>query len=167
MYEAWQDYKGLVGQIAKKLGRPGCTSSDLFNVGLTGLWQAATRFDPSNGAAFSTFAKRRIEGEMKDYIRTVFGRYSAKPRRSLDAMPEGGNLIPVRDKGLAALEAQDEIDHRTQNPVEHVRKGHKRMITWQGRTLSMSEWADEKGLSIAGMALRIREWGVVQAIKRP
>lgn len=42
---------------------------DLVQTGVLGLIEASTRFDPSVGVAFSTFAGRRIEGAVIDMLR--------------------------------------------------------------------------------------------------
>jgi RNA polymerase sigma factor for flagellar operon FliA len=42
---------------------------DLVQTGTIGLIEAATRFDPEHGVAFSTFAGRRIEGSIIDMLR--------------------------------------------------------------------------------------------------
>jgi RNA polymerase sigma factor FliA len=42
---------------------------DLVQAGTMGLIEASTRFDPSHGIAFSTFAGRRIEGSVIDQLR--------------------------------------------------------------------------------------------------
>lgn len=43
---------------------------DLVQAGALGLTEAATRFDPDRGYAFSTFAGRRIEGAVLDALRS-------------------------------------------------------------------------------------------------
>ena len=42
---------------------------DLVQTGILGLIEASTRFDPTKGIAFSTFAGRRIEGSVIDQLR--------------------------------------------------------------------------------------------------
>lgn len=42
---------------------------DLVQIGIMGLIEAATRFDPAHGVAFSTFGGRRIEGSILDHLR--------------------------------------------------------------------------------------------------
>lgn len=42
---------------------------DLVQTGILGLIEASTRFDPSRGIAFSTFAGRRIQGSIIDQLR--------------------------------------------------------------------------------------------------
>ncbi len=62
----------LVDQIRKEL--PGwITRDDLVAAGHEGLVAAATRFDASRGAQFSTFAYYRIRGAVFDHIRRVTG----------------------------------------------------------------------------------------------
>ncbi|MEM7339750.1 MAG: sigma-70 family RNA polymerase sigma factor [Actinomycetota bacterium] len=63
---------GLVEHIVRRLtaGLPAThTRDDLVQAGMLGLIGAATRFDPGRGAAFSTFAGRRIEGAIIDALR--------------------------------------------------------------------------------------------------
>lgn len=47
---------------------------DLQQEGVIGLIQSIDRFDPSNGAAFWTFAHTRVEGAMLDALRRIAGR---------------------------------------------------------------------------------------------
>lgn len=42
---------------------------DLIQAGMLGLLEAARRYDPAQGASFTTFAERRIRGAMVDEIR--------------------------------------------------------------------------------------------------
>ena len=44
---------------------------DLIQVGLVGLLQSADRFDPERGIKFQTYANRRVEGAMLDYLRSL------------------------------------------------------------------------------------------------
>ncbi|MBI1955071.1 MAG: FliA/WhiG family RNA polymerase sigma factor [Acidobacteria bacterium] len=44
---------------------------DLIQVGVIGLLQSAHRFDPERGVKFQTFANRRVEGAMLDYLRSL------------------------------------------------------------------------------------------------
>src|SRR5689334_9898661 len=42
---------------------------DLYSLGLTGLMQAAERFDPARGVSFATYAYYRIRGAVLDGLR--------------------------------------------------------------------------------------------------
>jgi RNA polymerase sigma factor for flagellar operon FliA len=65
----------LVKHIAGKLPRGVRIAhwDDLISEGTAGLCEAALRYDPDRGTAFSTFAYRRISGSMRDYIRREKG----------------------------------------------------------------------------------------------
>ena len=72
---------------------------DLEQVAAVGLLQAARRFDPSRGTAFSTFAIPTVLGELRRYFRST--RWSAHvPRRLQEA------YLEARD-AEAQLMAQD------------------------------------------------------------
>lgn len=62
----------LVEHIVSRLAARFAAShsrEDLVQTGTLGLIEAATRFDPDRGAAFSTYAGRRIEGAIIDMLR--------------------------------------------------------------------------------------------------
>jgi RNA polymerase sigma factor for flagellar operon FliA len=73
-----EQHLSLVQAIAAKLKRTLPRSvefDDLVGYGTKGLLEAAERFDPTQGATFTTFAYYRIRGAMLDGMRTM-GWYS-------------------------------------------------------------------------------------------
>ena len=44
---------------------------DLFQMGMIGLLQSVDRFDASRGIKFQTYANRRVQGAMLDYLRSL------------------------------------------------------------------------------------------------
>lgn len=53
---------------------PNVSLDDLRSAAYMGLVDAASRFDPSRGFAFATYARLRIDGEMTDHMRSsLFG----------------------------------------------------------------------------------------------
>ncbi len=62
-------HMGLATHIAKRYSRAGRRDEDLRQVAMIGLVKAVDRFDPEYGAAFSSFAGRTIEGELKRHFR--------------------------------------------------------------------------------------------------
>ena len=54
---------------------------DLVQVGLIGLIQSASRFDPRRGVQFETYANRRVQGAMLDYLRSLDWRPRSVRRR--------------------------------------------------------------------------------------
>ncbi len=69
---------------------------DLVQTGILGLISATVRFDATNGAAFSTFAGRRVEGAIIDMLRK-----SDWAPRSVRAMER--RLSDVESQGPSAL----------------------------------------------------------------
>jgi len=85
-----EQHLGLVQSVARKL-RKQITAridfDDLVGYGSKGLIEAAERFDPVHGVAFTTFAYYRIRGAMLDGLRTMgwysradYARYRAEER---------------------------------------------------------------------------------------
>lgn len=65
-------YIPLVHKVVKHMKRSlsdEADENDLFSFGLTGLWDAGKKFDPSQGIKFETYAVQRIRGEILDGIR--------------------------------------------------------------------------------------------------
>jgi RNA polymerase sigma factor for flagellar operon FliA len=85
-----EQHLSLVQAIAAKLKRTlGRTIEfeDLVAYGTKGLLEAADRFDPAQGASFTTFAYYRVRGAMLDGLRTMgwysradYARYRAEER---------------------------------------------------------------------------------------
>lgn len=82
---------------------------DLVGYGNRGLVEAAQRFDPSRGVAFSTFAYLRIRGAMLDGLRTMgwysradYARWRDAEESSEAGESIGGEAAPVY---IVALEA--------------------------------------------------------------
>lgn len=81
--------RSIAGKVLNQIhGR--AEYEDLIAYGQEGLVQAADRFDPSKGVAFSTFAYYRIRGAMFDGLRKM------------------GNVIHIRDHRVAFAQRADE-----------------------------------------------------------
>jgi RNA polymerase sigma factor (sigma-70 family) len=81
---------------------------DLKSAAYLGLVEAATRFDPAFGVAFSTFAYPRIFGAIHDYLREQgwFKRGDLTPVLSLDTAPNEDQECSLKD----TIEAKSEPD---------------------------------------------------------
>ena len=62
--------KFLANRLASRLPA-NVDVEDLVQVGVVGLLQSADRFDPRRGVKFQTYANRRVEGAMLDYLRSL------------------------------------------------------------------------------------------------
>ena len=67
-----EEHSALVSKIAYHLAArlpASVVVDDLIQVGMIGLLDAAQHYDPSQGAAFTTYATIRIRGAMLDELR--------------------------------------------------------------------------------------------------
>ena len=96
---------------------------DLQQIAPLGLIKALDRFDPGNGAAFSSFAVPTIEGEIRRHLRDFT--WTVPPRRGLQERV----TIPRRTRARPALHATSAQLHRRRprliGPRPHDR-GHPR-----------------------------------------
>jgi RNA polymerase sigma factor for flagellar operon FliA len=60
----------IVSRVVARFPR-GIDRDELVQVAMVGLVEAARRFDPSRGVAFSTYAGRRVEGAVLDALRAA------------------------------------------------------------------------------------------------
>lgn len=79
---------------------------DLLGYGSAGLMEAAERYDPSRGIAFSTFAHYRIRGAMVDGLREMGGLSRAVVRRNRAAALADGYLENAQEREAGADPAQ-------------------------------------------------------------
>ncbi len=64
-----ESYQPLADFFANRFSNRGVEEADLKQVAVVGLIKAVDRFDPTLETAFSSFAGRTIEGELKRYFR--------------------------------------------------------------------------------------------------
>lgn len=62
-------HMGFAHHVARRFANRGVAEEDLRQVALLALVKAVDRFDPDVGAAFTSFAGRTIEGEVKRHFR--------------------------------------------------------------------------------------------------
>jgi RNA polymerase sigma-B factor len=64
-----EEHLRIADYFVKRYARRGVSTDDLRQLALMAIIHATERFDPEMGVAFSTFASRTIEGELKRYFR--------------------------------------------------------------------------------------------------
>jgi len=74
-----EEHRDLADYFVKRYSRRGVATDDLRQLALMAIIHAVERFDPDVGVAFSTFASRTIEGELKRYFRDCT--WSVRPPR--------------------------------------------------------------------------------------
>jgi RNA polymerase sigma-B factor len=113
--------QGLADYYVKRYSRRGVASDDLRQLALLAIVQASERFDPELGIAFSTFAGRTIEGEMKRYFRDRT--WSVRPpRRSqelhLSLRVAEEELAPRLGRSPTIAELAKEVDASEDHVLE-------------------------------------------------
>ena len=94
---------------------------DMVQVGTLGLIEATRRFDPERGTRFSTFAGRRIEGAITDYLRSNdWAPRSVRSQRRVLAMAEAQGA--TTDQEVSRLSGLDpSVVRRVRADVERAR----------------------------------------------
>ena len=64
-----EHHRHVADYFVKRYARRGVPTDDLRQLALMAIIHAVERFDPDMGVAFSTFASRTIDGELKRYFR--------------------------------------------------------------------------------------------------
>lgn len=67
--EFLEGYRDLLHRFAHKYHSDRLPYEDAFQLAALGMWKAVSRFDPSRGISFITFAYPTIEGELKKHYR--------------------------------------------------------------------------------------------------
>ena len=125
--ELVERHMGLAAHVARRFGRRGPSDDDLRQVAFLALVKAVDRFEPDRNVAFSTFAGRTIEGEIKRHFRdhtwTVRVPRSAKEihlrlRRATDELTQRLGRSPT----VAAARRAPRHRHRRGH------RGHRRRL---------------------------------------
>lgn len=108
-----EQYVPLANKLAyqKKRSLPAFVDvEELVSAAYLGLVEAANRFDPVKGIAFSTFAFPRISGAINDHLRSQWraSRANAQPLVSLDQ--SAGDATALRDTIEARPEKADRVE---------------------------------------------------------
>jgi len=149
-----------VDYFVKRYGRRGVAEDDLRQVGFVALINAVERFDPDVGVAFSTFASRTIEGEIKRYFRDRT--WSVRPPRR------------AQELHLALRRADDDLTQRLKRPptvaelaeevgdtVDHVLEALEAGTAHQAASLDQPQTTGEDAATIGDRLLGTSDRGFV------
>jgi RNA polymerase sigma factor for flagellar operon FliA len=108
-----EQYADYVVRIAKQIKRslsPNVETDDLIGYGMTGLIEAAERFNPSMGANFSTFSFYRIRGAIYDGLRVMGSLSRTEYKRQRFDEKASAYMSSERQKNaLKALNPEEEL----------------------------------------------------------
>lgn len=95
--------KFIADRIGAKLP-PSVEREDLYGAGVIGLLDAADRFDPSRGIAFTTFAELRVRGAILDSLRELDWASRSARRRAKEVQAAFAQI--EKERGRAATEEE-------------------------------------------------------------
>ncbi|MEH7383223.1 sigma-70 family RNA polymerase sigma factor [Bacillus sp. JJ1533] len=147
--ELAEQYKPLIFQVIKRLRLYG-DKETFYQIGLIGLWEASTRFNPKKGVEFSTFAFSTIRGKLLDHLKR-------EARYQEYCQPSGEQLF---------MKLADCSEVYSVDLIEEYGKGlTDNQVKWiQGRIMedkSYKEIAAEHGVTVES----VKSWGR-QAVKK-
>ena len=97
--------KRVDGVAMRVAARTGADAGDLRGEGYVGLIDAVTKFDPSRGVRFGTYANLRIQGAMLDGLRHmdwVPRRIRARARQGMDITIK--SMLPLEGRDASGQE---------------------------------------------------------------
>jgi RNA polymerase sigma factor for flagellar operon FliA len=100
--------RGIVRQVRAQLGIDG-DPEDLLSSAYEGLIEARTRFDPSRGVQFKSFAYYRVRGALLDHVRKMayLPRRAYARLRAIEALDaEGDEAVQARAAAGGALDLE-------------------------------------------------------------
>lgn len=138
--------RGLMGHVPGHVDR-----DDMISEGYIGLLEAAKRFDPTRNIKFETYARNRIYGAMKDFLRGL----DILPRSAREKLKsfERASADITKAKGIQATPKQ--IARRLKIPVNDYHKsvaqlschfipmGEEKMEVHGGKTFYFTNVADD------------------------
>jgi RNA polymerase sigma-B factor len=121
-----ESYTGLAIALARRFENRGEPLEDLIQVASMGLVGAVERFDPDQGAAFSSFATPTILGELKRHFRDKT--WSVKVPRGLKELhlrvaPAVAELHAALGRGPTVPELAEHLGVSTDEVVEAMEAG--------------------------------------------
>lgn len=158
-------HMGLAAHIANRFRRQAGADDDLRQVAMVGLVKAVDRFDPEYGAAFSAFAGRTIEGELKRHFRD---------RSWVVRVPRGAKELHLQVRNASEQLAQrtgraptvDEIAAHLQVERDDVLRGLSATAAYSVGTLDGGGGDDSEVASDRQRALASEEEGYVTVDNR-
>lgn len=163
--ELVEEHRDLADYFVTRYSRRGVAAEDLRQLALLAIIHAVERFDPEVGVAFSTFASRTIEGELKRYFRDRT--WSVRPPRR------------AQELHLELRRAEDDLGQRLGRPPtvrelaahldvseDHVLEALEAGVAHQAASLDQPAGPDQDGATRGDRLLTAVEPGYTQVDRR-
>jgi RNA polymerase sigma-B factor len=136
-------YAGLAAALARRFDRRGEPLEDLIQVANLALVGAVERFDPTQGAAFSSFATPTVLGELKRHFRDKT--WSVKVPRGLKELhlrvgPAVADLHAALGRGPTIVELAEHLGVAEEDVIEAMEAG----AAYRPGSLTMPDVAGEQ-----------------------
>ena len=144
-----EQYLPLVRHVVNRLPvtMPNTLSrDDVYSVGVIGLMQAATTYDPNRGASFKTFAYTAIRGSILDEIR----KHDPVPRNRRDRLRELDRANQELHATLLRTPTIEELAEHMGVSTHHLDEDLLALHTCKVLSLDESPGSDDEAPSLAG-----------------
>lgn len=139
-----EHHRGVAEYFVKRYSRRGVPTDDLRQLALMAIIHATERFDPEMGVAFSTFASRTIEGELKRYFRDRT--WSVRPpRRAQELHLELRKVDEELTHRLGRSPTIPELATALDVSEDHVLEALEAGVAHQAASLDQPSPGDEDG----------------------
>lgn len=156
-----EDHRDLADYFVKRYSRRGVPSDDLRQLALMAIIHAVERFDPEVGVAFSTFASRTIEGELKRYFRDRT--WSVRPpRRAQELHLELRRADEELTQKLGRSPTISELAKVLDVSEDHVLEALEAGVAHQAASLDHAPTQDDDGTPRGDRILAQNETGYAQ-----
>jgi RNA polymerase sigma-B factor len=154
-------HRDLADYFVKRYSRRGVPADDLRQLALMAIIHAVERFDPEVGVAFSTFASRTIEGELKRYFRDRT--WSVRPpRRAQELHLELRRADEELTQKLGRSPTIAELATTLGVSEDHVLEAVEAGVAHQAASLDSAPSNDDDGTTRADRVLGQSETGYGQ-----
>lgn len=149
------DMVNLLAKYEVKRRHLAWMEDDILSAAYAGLCDAATKFDPSRGLAFATYAVPRIRGAILDFLRmeAPVG-YRQRTGMRCDAVPKTRQISGLRDNALAASKHDSGQSHLggLDFEVDPLANDHMKIAEWRD---DLEHYARRAGTPQAADVIRL------------
>lgn len=153
-----EHHRHVAEYFVKRYSRRGVPTDDLRQLALMAIIHATERFDPEMGVAFSTFASRTIEGELKRYFRDRT--WSVRPpRRAQELHLELRKVDEELTHQLGRSPTIPELSRALDVSEDHVLEALEAGVAHQATSLDQPSPGDEDGAPRSDRLLATHDTG--------
>ena len=156
-----EHHRHVADYFVKRYARRGVPTDDLRQLALMAIIHAVERFDPEMGVAFSTFASRTIDGELKRYFRDRT--WSVRPpRRAQELHLELRRTDEELTQRLGRTPTIAELAQALDVSEDHVLEALEAGVAHQATSLDQPSPGDDDGGPRGDRLLVSNETGYVR-----